>query len=59
MTTNQPTYQKITGTAGSYLVTAYVYSGADAGLSHFIVNGQTYVGTVSFTEILSRKTFTY
>lgn len=59
MTTTQPTYQKITGTAVHYLVTAYVYSGADSGLSHFVTGGQTYVGTVSFTRILSYKTIPY
>lgn len=59
MTTTQPTYQKVTGTAGHYLVTAYIYSGADSGLSHFVTGGQTYVGKVSFTQILSCKTIPY
>ena len=59
MTTTQPTYQKITGMAGHYLVTAYIYSGADADLSHYVTGGQTYMGTVSFTTVLQSQTIKY
>ena len=59
MTTNKklikeyptPHIKVIEGYAGVNKVTAYVYPGADSGLSYFVFLGKTFSGTVEFTRI--------
>jgi hypothetical protein len=46
-----PRRKVIEGYAGINKVTAYVYFGADSGLSYFVFLGKTFSGTVEFTRI--------
>ena len=53
------TYKKISGYVGQTPVTAYVYPGADYGLSHYVIDGKTNFGTVVFTKITNEKEIKY
>jgi len=41
----------IEGWVGKNKVTAYIYPGADSGLSYFVFEGKAYNGTAEFTSI--------
>jgi len=52
-------YRKVVGLVGDKSVIAIIYPRNDSGLSHYIVDRKTYVGTVEFTQILREKWLNY
>ena len=53
------TFKKITGYVCSTLVIAYVYPGLDYGLSHYVIDGKTKMGTVKSIDIVDEEEAEY
>lgn len=53
------TYKMISGFVGDEPVTAFVYPGADSGLSSYTYKGNMYIGTVKFTVIVDTVELPY